>query len=712
MKRLKLSLPLQILIALVLAVFCGLFFGDLTSPLAPIGNAFIMLLTMSVLPYVTFSLIQGIGSLSFDQGKLLLKKGFLLLVLIWVMVFITIYLLMLLFPSNPSPSFYSPNSTPQTTVNFIEIFIPSNPFNALANNVVPAVVLFSVLVGIALMYVPRKEALLAPLETAVSALVKITNWIVYLSPIGIFALIASSVGMMTMAQFEKIETYLLAFVVGSIFLTFFALPLLVTALTGLKYRALMARLQPALLISFSTGNIFITIPYIMRAINEIAEGQDSSTKITQSVVPIAYNLPLAGNLMTMFFILFLSYFYAQPFTFLENIRLIFVSLFALAGPVVAGLNSVEFLLNVLNLPKQGLSLYVETQSVTRNLTGLAGAMGIAVFGVLVQFAVHFKLKVTIGKIFKNFIYCAASLAILLYVAHFLTFKTSAYSSPFPDFYIESSVPAVVYKQGEALPPADPLLPGEDRLHKVLRSGVLRVGYDASRLPFCYFNAKQELVGYDIAFAYKLAASLNCKLQFVPFDLASVVQEIEEKQLDIVMSGLGVSTHRLQEISFAEPYMTVDLAFLVPIHQRDEFTQYAKIQGMQHLKIGVLANSHAEVIAKKDFPKATIVPLASYDEGLKPGIADVLIWTFPEAETWSLLHPMFSVVIPEPAFHRDYYAWGVPANSLEFIAYLNYWMNLEKLRGVAGSEYNKWILGRDEISTPRWSILDNVLHVAN
>ena len=49
---------------------------------------------------------------------------------------------------------------------FVDLYIPSNPFNSLANNIVPAVVLFSVVLGVALIGVERKQVLLDVLEVA------------------------------------------------------------------------------------------------------------------------------------------------------------------------------------------------------------------------------------------------------------------------------------------------------------------------------------------------------------------------------------------------------------------------------------------------------------------------------------------------------------------------------------------------------------------
>ena len=54
--------------------------------------------------------------------------------------------------------------------NFVDLYIPANPFYSLANNVVPAVVLFSIVLGVAVIGLDRKAVLLDLLHVASAAL--------------------------------------------------------------------------------------------------------------------------------------------------------------------------------------------------------------------------------------------------------------------------------------------------------------------------------------------------------------------------------------------------------------------------------------------------------------------------------------------------------------------------------------------------------------
>ena len=194
-KRKKLSLSAQIMIAIVLGLAAGVFFGEYCSFLAVIGTAFIKLLQMTILPYITVSLILGIGGLTLQQARLLARKAGLLLLLFWAIAFVMVLLLPLSFPKWKSAAFFSSAivELPEP-VDFLSLYIPSNPFYSLANNIVPAVVLFSILAGVALMGMENKFTVLEALKTASQALIRMTNFIVKLTPVGVFAITASAAG--------------------------------------------------------------------------------------------------------------------------------------------------------------------------------------------------------------------------------------------------------------------------------------------------------------------------------------------------------------------------------------------------------------------------------------------------------------------------------------------------------------------------------------
>ena len=130
----KISLSSQIMIGMGLGFAVGIFFGEYCAPLQIVGNAFIQLLQITILPYITFSMILGIGGLTSDQAKLMAKKVGLLLLLFWGISFVMVLLLPLSFPEWESAAFFSSSivETPKK-VDFLSLNPPPYPGLQLEN---------------------------------------------------------------------------------------------------------------------------------------------------------------------------------------------------------------------------------------------------------------------------------------------------------------------------------------------------------------------------------------------------------------------------------------------------------------------------------------------------------------------------------------------------------------------------------------------------
>jgi polar amino acid transport system substrate-binding protein len=66
--------------------------------------------------------------------------------------------------------------------------------------------------------------------------------------------------------------------------------------------------------------------------------------------------------------------------------------------------------------------------------------------------------------------------------------------------------------------------------RIQNTGELRVGYKGV-IPFCYRDTAGQLVGYDVSFAYRLAADLNVHLRFIPFNWGTLVDDLEAQKFD-------------------------------------------------------------------------------------------------------------------------------------------------------------------------------------
>ncbi|HEX9136242.1 MAG TPA: cation:dicarboxylase symporter family transporter, partial [Nitrospirota bacterium] len=233
LKRLtSMSLASHVILALVTGIAIGVFFGDRVEFLETAGMVFIKLLQMTVIPYIATSLMLGIGSMSGEQARgVALKVGIVILVL-WLLGFVVIFMTPLTFPHLETASFFSDTTLlPQKEVDYLDLYIPSNPFKSLSATAIPAVVLFFAAVGVAMIGTKNKERVLDPLQTFSSALSRTTKGIMRMIPLGVFAISAATAGTMSPTQFERLGVFFTAYIVAVLLLAFWILPLFLTIFT-------------------------------------------------------------------------------------------------------------------------------------------------------------------------------------------------------------------------------------------------------------------------------------------------------------------------------------------------------------------------------------------------------------------------------------------------------------------------------------------------
>src|SRR5262245_44917013 len=187
MMRPAMSFTAKILVGLGLGAGVGLFLGERAEPFRFLAEAFVRLLEMTVLPYLTVSLVAGIGSLDSRRAKsLFLRVGAITLVL-WALALGLVLLMPLAFPEIQTASFFSTTLVEdRPPTDLVSLYVPSNPFHSLANGVVPGVVVFSIILGVALMGAPGKQRLLESLTVLEGALARANRFLIRLTPIGVF----------------------------------------------------------------------------------------------------------------------------------------------------------------------------------------------------------------------------------------------------------------------------------------------------------------------------------------------------------------------------------------------------------------------------------------------------------------------------------------------------------------------------------------------
>ncbi|MGK9237252.1 cation:dicarboxylase symporter family transporter [Inquilinus limosus] len=707
-KRFRPDTSMLILAGLVLGIAAGLLFGDAAADLEVVGQAFIRLLQMSVLPYVAVTLILGFGTLAQNDAITMARRGGILIILFWIAGLAVVFALSRAFPVVEHAAFFSSSQlAPSEEGDVLDIFIPSNIFKALADGRIPAVVLFSTLFGALLIKVEEKRSFIAGLAAIEETLQGISYFIFKLSPVGIFALTASEVGTLQFERLESLEAYLLCYAVGAALVGLFALPYLVGRLLDRRYGEVMASVRGALILGFTSGNSLITLPLIERAVKTLfrdhAAEDDVAFREMGVLIPVAYNLPTIGTLFSLLFVLFSGWMYDKPLDLPQYLHLAIPGLFNLFSDDEVAMPS---LLDFTKLPGDVFQLFLVSDVVTDLFQ--AGLDVMSIFAVTSLYVGVMTRSIVPGRLRKlqtGVVICLALGATVGLTRIGLNQLVAAVHTE-KDVLMRLSIASPVTATVSTDPPPVPTAtgtgtaPSGGMLRQILDRGVLRVGYNAESLPFAYFNGDGRLVGYDIATAHSLARSLGVGLEFVPFRYDGIPSDLASGRYDIAMSAVSMTFERLRQMDFSQPYMMLHLAFVVPDHRRRQFRTWSEISRLGPLRIAVVRGSAYVANLHHYLPDAIPVEIDDRRSFFEGNMADAMLTTAEQGAAWGLLYPAYSVVVPDPGIGVDFLAYPVARGNPDLLIYLNQWLTMQKQSEEATAAYDYWILGREERSETR------------
>jgi Na+/H+-dicarboxylate symporter/ABC-type amino acid transport substrate-binding protein len=717
----KMTFSRKILVGLVLGIAAGLFLGEQAAPLRVVADGFVRLLQMTVLPYVTVSLIVGIGSLDPAAARrLFLRVGALTLVM-WGLALAAVVLMPLTFPALQSASFFSTTMLEERPpVDFLTLYIPSNPFHALANSVVPAVVLFSALLGIALMGVEHKHRLIESLAVIEQALARANRLVTRLTPVGLFAIAAHTVGTIDLEQVARLRVYQIAYAVIATLLALCVFPGLVACLTPIPARRVLLSTRDVLLTAFITGDLFIVLPslierskLLLREHGRLGPEEGSPPDV---IVPAFYNFPHAAKVLSLSFVLFAAWYSETPLTLADYPRLAGAGLVSLFGSINVAL---PFLLDLARVPADTFQLFLATGVINSRFGTLAAASHMVTLALVGTYALAGELRLSVPRLLRyalvTGVLTVATLGGLTLTLRALgggTYEGARLASEMGLLRPPSAGATVLAE----LPPEPARSSRETAplLESVRARRRLRVGFVPGQSPYSHLNARGDLVGFDVEMAHALARELGVPVEFAPVPREQLLEVLEADRVDVVMAGVLVTTGRASRVAFSAPYLDETLAFVVPDHRRAEFSEAAWVRDQEGLRLGVPDLPYLRELVEREFPKARIVPMPLSDAEVffagHSHLVDAVTLTAERGSFLTLLHPAFSVAVPRPLEIRLPLAYPVSRHDVEAARFLSTWIDLKKKDGTIQALYDHWILGKDaKAETRRWSVLRDVLH---
>ena len=392
----KLPLHTQIIIGLVLGLVFGLVVIKTDIPnsftldfIKPIGTIFINALKMIAVPLVLSSLIVGVSNLG-DVSKLSRIGGKTIAIYLCTTVLAVTIGLVLVNVFQPGTSLPA-----ETRENLMSLYqndagskvglaeeikeqsplqpvidiVPENIFAATTDNsAMLQVVFFALIVGVALLKVPKSKAdpIIVFFDGFNDVIIQIVNFIMMVAPYGVFALMASLIVEIAGNNPDSAVQLLLALlkyslvVLGGLFLMVFAIyPSILAAFTKVPYKDFFKAIRPAQLLAFTTSSSSATLPVTMK---QTEEEIGVSENISSFVLPLGATVNMDGtSLYQGVAAVFIAQALGMDLTWTQQLMIVLTATLASigsAGVPGAGLIMLIIVLESIQVPAAGIALII------------------------------------------------------------------------------------------------------------------------------------------------------------------------------------------------------------------------------------------------------------------------------------------------------------------------------------------------------------------
>ena len=401
----KISLPMQVIIALVLGVVVGLLlFGqdNVANYIKPFGDVFLNLIKMIIIPIVFCALALSISNLG--DSKKIGSYGWKAILYFEIITTIAIALGLVIgnlfkpgagldptkLPKGDISKYQSSASAAEQSTygnHFIDTIVnivPTNIFEALTKGELLPIIFFAVFFGLGLAAIGEKaDPVKGFLNGTLEAVFWMINKILKLAPIGVFAFICTTVMTFGAAALIPLLKLVLVVVFAMVFFVIIVLGI-VARMCGISIFSIIKILKDELLLAFSTSSSEAVLPVMMKKMERFGAPKD----VTSFVIPIGYSFNLDGSaLYQSIAALFVAQMYGIHLSISEQIILMVTLMVASKGMAgVPGVSIVVLLttLGAMGLPAQGLALIIGVDRLLDMVRTCVNVIGNALSAIVIS----------------------------------------------------------------------------------------------------------------------------------------------------------------------------------------------------------------------------------------------------------------------------------------------------------------------------------------
>ncbi len=360
----------QILVAMAIGIVAGLAGGEsFADRVEWIGQLFMKLLRMVIVPLVFTSIVAGVASVGSGRavGRLFSKTlGY--YVLTSLLAIANGLILVNIFRPGERTDVASAIQadvpdlrTPSSPVDIIMDIVPANVFEAAAGSQMLAIIFFSILLGLSIVGLPAqpRDTLRNFFESAFQAMMKLTTWVIMTAPVGVFGLIATLVGRTGFETFGALGLYMFVLALGLAIHLFVTLPGVLFFLGRINPIVHFRNMIEPLVTAFSTASSGATLPVTMQTV-ETKVGV--SSRVSSFTLPMGATVNMDGTaLYECLGAIFIAQALGVSLGFTDQLVVVFTALLASIGAAAipsAGLVVIFIVLEAVGLTGAGPAFIV------------------------------------------------------------------------------------------------------------------------------------------------------------------------------------------------------------------------------------------------------------------------------------------------------------------------------------------------------------------
>ncbi len=358
------SLTLAIFLCFILGLVAGAIWGKDILPVArPMKQIFLRLLKMAIMPLIVTSIISAVIKVG-HLGRMSIKTFGYYIVSSLMAIFTGQFLVNLFKPGIGADVMLTQEpvtvaAAQQSVGDMLIEMIPENPFSSLVNGDVLPVIFFSILFAVFVVRLEEERRCLMGdwFSAAFDAMLKMTLFVVWSAPLGVFAIAAQIVAETGFEAFVSLGFYFGVVLLGLLIHMGLNLPVLlffVGRVNPWKHYKGMGR---PLLFGFSTCSTMVTLPLTMKA---VTGNSKVSQKIAGFTLPIGATVNMDGTaLYECVAVIFIAQVYGFELTFGAQMMVAFTALLASIGAAsvpMSGMVMMTIILKAVGLPLEGVGI--------------------------------------------------------------------------------------------------------------------------------------------------------------------------------------------------------------------------------------------------------------------------------------------------------------------------------------------------------------------